>query len=80
MPAPVPVSVTRAARLVGRASPRTLAYAAATLAYLRLADGADGHANGACRLLPLARRAAPRSAADERRAIAAFWRWCVRND
>jgi len=78
MPAPLPLSARRAARLALRSTPRALTYAAGATAYLAL--GADGPATGAAaRLLPLA-GPSPASAADERAAITAFWRWCIRND
>lgn len=78
MPAPAPMSARRAARLAARSTPRALTYAAAASAYLALGD--DGPAAGAAaRLLPLA-APVPSSAAEERAAITAFWRWCLRND
>lgn len=78
MPSPLPLSARRAAYLAVRSTPRALAYAAGATAYLAL--GEDGPASGAAaRLLPLG-GPPPASAADERAAITAFWRWCIRND
>jgi hypothetical protein len=78
MPSPLPLSARRAARLAVRSTPRALTYAAGATAYLAL--GEDGPASGvAARLLPLD-GSPPASAADERAAITAFWRWCIRND
>lgn len=79
MPAPLPVSYLRAARLFWRSTPRALFYTAAVLAYLNLV--ADGHAPRAISdLLPLRRSAVPRTAAEQRAAVTALWRWCVRNN
>jgi predicted nucleotidyltransferase len=78
MPSPLPLSARRVARLVARSTPRALTYAAGAAAYLAL--GEDGPASGAAaRLLPLG-GPPPASAAGERAAITAFWRWCLRND
>ena len=79
LPAPRPLSARRALALARRRStPRALAYAAGVTAYLALGQHtAAGAVAG--RLLPLA-GPAPASAAAERAAITAFWRWCVRND
>jgi hypothetical protein len=78
MPSPLPLSARRAARLAARSTPRALTYAAGATAYLAL--GAHGPATGAAaRLLPLG-GPPPATAADERAAITAFWRWCIRND
>lgn len=78
MPSPLPLSARRAARLAVRSTPRALTYAAGATAYLAL--GEEGPASGAAaRLLPLG-GSPPASAADERAAITAFWRWCIRND
>jgi len=78
MPAPLPLSARRAVRLAARSTPRALTYAAGATACLAL--GGDGLARGAtARLLPLG-GPAPASAAEERAAITAFWRWCLRND
>jgi predicted nucleotidyltransferase len=78
IPSPLPLSARRAARLAARSTPRALTYAAGAVAYLAL--GEDGPASGAAaRLLPLG-GPPPTSAANERAAITAFWRWCIRND
>jgi hypothetical protein len=78
MPAPRPLSARRVAALAWRSTPRALAHAAGAFAYLSL--GEDTAPSGAAaRLLPFAGRP-PRSAAAERAAVTAFWRWCVRND
>jgi predicted nucleotidyltransferase len=79
LPAPLPLSPVRAARLVGRSTPRALLYAAATLAYLRLTEP---HVvpGGVDALLPLRRPALPATATRERQAVVALWRWCVRNN
>jgi predicted nucleotidyltransferase len=78
MPAPLPLSWGGAARLVGRSTPRALTYAAGATAYLALAENAPA-TGAAARWLPLG-GPPPASAADERAAITAFWRWCIRND
>ncbi len=78
MPAPLPLSAPRAAALALRSTPRALVHAAGALAYLTLDDGAPP-SGAAVRLLPLA-GPPPMSAAAERAAVIAFWRWCVRND
>jgi hypothetical protein len=77
-PAPLPVSLTRAARLAWRSTPRALLYAAGALAYNDLPRGPVAPRAIARRLF-LARRAMPRDARGQRRAIVALWRWCVRN-
>jgi hypothetical protein len=79
MPSPLPLSARRAAILAVRSTPRALAYAAGASAYLALGDDPDPACGAAARLLPLG-GAPPSSAAEERAAIAAFWRWCLRND
>ena len=77
LPAPLPLSAWKAVGLARRSTPRALVCAAGTAAYLALGGV---HATGAAaRLLPLA-GPAPGSAAAERAAVTAFWRWCVRND
>jgi len=78
MPAPLPLSAPRAAALALRSTPRALVHAAGALAYLTLDEGARP-AGAAARWLPLA-GPPPASAAAERAAVIAFWRWCVRND
>lgn len=78
MPAPLPLHPRRAAALALRSTPRALVHAAGTLAYLAL-DDAVAPSGAAARLLPLA-GPPPVSAAAERAAVIAFWRWCVRND
>jgi hypothetical protein len=79
LPAPLPVSVLRSVRLFGRSTPRALLYTAGVLSYVNLIH--DTNAPRAISdLLPLGRRAAPRTAAAQRRAITALWRWCVRNN
>jgi len=78
MPSPLPLSGRRAARLALRSTPRALTYAAAAIAYVALDH--DGPATGAAaHRLPLG-GPPPVTAADERAAITAFWRWCIRND
>ena len=77
LPSPVPLSVVRGAALARRSTPRALAHAAGTLAYLAL--GEDTPPAGATGLLPLADLHLG-TAADERAVVIAFWRWCVRND
>ena len=77
LPSPVPLSLVRGAALARRSTPRALAHAAGALAYLAL--GEDAPPAGAARLLPLADLQLS-TAADERAAVIAFWRWCVRND
>ena len=78
MPAPLPLSAARAAALALRSTPRALVHAAGALAYLTLDDGTRP-SGAAARWLPLA-GPPPASAAGERAAVIAFWRWCVRND
>lgn len=78
MPAPLPVSVTRAARLAWRSTPRALLYVAGALAYNDLPRG-PAAPRAIARRLFLTRRAMPRDASGQRRAIVALWRWCVRN-
>jgi hypothetical protein len=78
LPAPLPISHLRAARLVCRSTPRALLYAAAARAYLDLvADGAAPDDVG--RLLPVPGTAGLTDRAGQRRAIVALWRWAVRN-
>lgn len=79
LPAPLPLSLVRAARLGARATPRGLLYAAGMLAYLDLAAGRTDPGTVA-RRLPLRRRALPLEPAQQRRAVTALWRWCVRNN
>jgi hypothetical protein len=78
MPAPLPLSPLRAARLFWRSTPRALLYAAGVLAYLALGD-AGRPAADVGRLLPLPRALEPRTPEAQRRAITALWRWCIRN-
>ena len=78
VPAPLPISLTRAARLAWRSTPRVLLYVAGALAYHDLPRGPVAPRAIARRLF-LARRAMPRDASGQRRAIVALWRWCVRN-
>lgn len=78
MPAPLPLSPLRAARLFWRSTPRALVYAAGVLAYLALGEGGRAPAE-VSRLLPLPRALEPRTPEAQRRAITAFWRWCIRN-
>jgi len=78
IPAPLPISLTRAARLAWHSTPRALLYAAGALAYHDLPRGPVAPRAIARRLF-LARRAMPRDASGQRRAIVALWRWCVRN-
>jgi hypothetical protein len=78
LPAPLPISARRAARLVWRSTPRALLYAAAGHAYLDM--GADGAApEEVWRLLPLPAAARPSDRAGQRQAIVALWQWAVRN-
>jgi predicted nucleotidyltransferase len=77
MPSPLPLRARRALALAGRSTPRALVHAAGAAAYLAL--GQARATGAAARRLPLA-GPAPVSAAGERAAIIAFWRWCIRND
>jgi hypothetical protein len=77
LPAPMPLSARRTLALARCSTPRALVHAAGAAAYLALGQG---RATGAAaRWLPLA-GPAPLTAAAERAAITAFWRWAVRND
>jgi hypothetical protein len=78
LPAPRPVSHLKAARLLLQSTPRALLYAAGAVAYLGL-PGSDAAIPGIARRLPLAGGHQPPDAAEQRRAIVALWRWCVRN-
>lgn len=78
MPAPMPLSPLRAARLFWRSTPRALVYAAGVLAYLALGDGGRVPPEVG-RLLPLPRALEPRTPQAQRQAITALWRWCIRN-
>jgi hypothetical protein len=78
MPAPRPVSHTRAARLFWTSTPRGLLYVAGARAYAALGDGTSDPASMA-HMLPVPRSARPRDPAAERQAIVALWQWCVRN-
>jgi hypothetical protein len=78
LPAPRPLSPARAARLALRSTPRALVHAAGATAYLALGKTASP-TGAAARLLPFA-GPPPATAAGERAAIVAFWRWAVRND
>lgn len=78
MPAPLPLSPLRAARLFWRSTPRACVYAAGALAYLALGDG-GGRARDVGGLLPLPRGLTPRTPEAQRQAITALWRWCIRN-
>jgi hypothetical protein len=78
LPAPLPISHMKAARLFWRSTPRGLVYAAGVRAYLEL--GRKGAApDEIAHLLPLSARARPRDAAAQRRAIVALWQWSLRN-
>jgi hypothetical protein len=77
MPSPLPLRARRALALAGQSTPRALVHAAGAAAYLAL--GQARATGAAARRLPLA-GPAPVSAAGERAAIIAFWRWCIRND
>jgi hypothetical protein len=78
LPAPLPVSVPAAARLLWRSTPRRLIHAAGALAYRDLhAPGSTPDPIG--RLLPLDAPAWPQDPEARRRAIVALWRWGVRN-
>jgi hypothetical protein len=55
-----------------------LVHAAGAIAYLALGTGTSP-TGAAARLLPFA-GARPATAAGERAAIVAFWRWAIRND
>jgi len=76
LPPPRPVSHARAARLFWTSTPRALIHAAAAHAYAALGAATPPDV---ARFLPLARRARPVDAAEQRRAVVALWRWCVRN-
>jgi hypothetical protein len=78
MPAPLPISAPRAARLFWISTPRALLYAAGARAYLDLGRS-DTALEEIARLLPLSRAAQPRDAAGQRQTIVALWQWCVRN-
>jgi predicted nucleotidyltransferase len=78
LPAPVPVSPLRGARLFWASTPRVLLYAAATLAYLDLIEP-NAHARTITTLLPMGRRRVPTTDDEQRKTIVALWRWCVRN-
>jgi hypothetical protein len=78
MAAPLPLSALRALALAWRCTPRAALYAAGALAYTDLPRGPAVRRDIA-RLLFLPRRARPRDASGQRRAIVALWRWCVRN-
>ena len=77
-PAPLSLSPRRALALARHSTPRALLYAAGVLAYLDLA-GTETPADVRS-LLPVAPAAIPRTRAETRRAVAALWRWCIRND
>ena len=78
--APLPVSPLRALALARRSTPRALLYTAGALAYVDLARAQDPAGADVAALLPLARRAAPRTPAAARGAVTALWRWCIRNN
>jgi hypothetical protein len=78
LPAPLPISHVRAARLFFTSTPRALLYAAGARAYLAL-DTPRADSATVTRLLPLARAARPRDPDEQRRAVVALWRWAVRN-
>jgi hypothetical protein len=78
LPSPLPLSRWRGVALALRSTPRALVHGAGAAAYLAL-DAAGAPTGAAAGLLPLAGMP-PASAADERAAITAFWRWGVRND
>lgn len=78
LPAPVSISPLRAARLFWASTPRALLYAAATLAYLDLIEP-NAHARTITTLLPMGRRQVPTTDDEQRKAVVALWRWCVRN-
>jgi hypothetical protein len=79
LPPPLPLGLLRCARLFLRSTPRALLYAAGARAYLNLAGSGAG-SPAITALLPVRRRWLPRDARAERRAVAALWRWCVRNN
>ncbi len=78
LPAPLPVSHLRAARLALRSTPRALLDVAGARAYLALSRS-PGTPAALDALLPLAGRHRPRDAAAQRQAVVALWRWGVRN-
>ena len=78
MASPMPLGPLRSARLFWRSTPRALLYTAGALAYLNLIH--DHAPETISRLLPVSRRATPRTAAAQRQAIVSLWRWCVRNN
>jgi hypothetical protein len=78
LPPPRPLSPLRAGRLALRSTPRALVHAAGAIAYLALGTGTSP-TGAAALLLPFA-GARPATAAGERAAIVAFWRWAIRND
>ncbi len=79
MPTPLPVSLRRALRLSFVSTPRALLYAAGTLALLDLL-GPSTRAGRIEPLLFVRAGAVPDDPESQRKAIAALWRWCVRNN
>lgn len=77
-PAPRPISLTSAARLLWRSTPRELIHAAGALAFRNL-HAPSPVPDPLGRLLPLDGSAGFQDAEARRRAIVALWRWCVRN-
>lgn len=78
MPAPLPISPRRAARLFWISTPRALLYAAGASAYLALGRSCAA-LDEIAHLLPLSGAVQPRDATGQRQTIVALWRWCVRN-
>jgi hypothetical protein len=78
LPAPLPISHLRAARLFWWSTPRGLVYAAGGRAYQELGRRAST-GEELTHLLPLATHARPRDASAQRRAIVALWQWNLRN-
>ena len=79
MPAPLPLSLGRAARQLFVGTPRTLLYAAGTLAFLDLAGLRLRRATIAP-LLFVRGGALSDDPESQRKAITALWRWCIRNN
>lgn len=78
LPAPLPISHLRAARLFWRSTPRALLYLAASRAYFGL-DGDAPAADDVWRLLPVPATVRSPGAAAQRQAIVALWQWSIRN-
>jgi len=78
VPAPLPLSHVRAARLFWRSTPRALLYLAGSRAYFALDRGGPA-LDDVWRLLPLPAAVRSRDAAVQRRSIVTLWQWGIRN-